>query len=108
MKAYFGSPRPAELLRRPLLNRNRATFCVLTQIGCFSDAWERVQYIRTAIVGPAKPQKLFRSFGLLESAYRPFVRFRVSCSPQCGLDFEGYSRSMMFARLLSIISDMRA
>ncbi len=26
--------------------------------------------------------------------------FRVSCSPQCGLDFEGYSRSMKFFRML--------
>jgi hypothetical protein len=42
MKTYFGSPRPAELLSRPLLNRNRVRFCVRTQINCSSDAWERV------------------------------------------------------------------
>ncbi len=45
MKTCFGSPRPAELLSRPLLNRNRARFYVLTQIHCFSDAWECVPVI---------------------------------------------------------------
>jgi len=64
MKTYFGSPRPAELLSRPLLNRDRARFCLLTQIDCFSDPGSVSQS-----VSPAYPH----------GNNRPsLVRFRVS------------------------------